>query len=125
MASINKNNRESEKWLEKELVRNVAMMGGKALKFASAAETGFPDRLCLLPYGQAFWVEVKSKGKEPKRTQLLRIGWLNVKGYPTFIVDDEESLTEALAEMMRTIRDIEALERQEQATPTDSDAKKE
>lgn len=82
----------SEKWLEKRLCRVVKDAGGKAVKFSSSIEIGYPDRLVLIPGGIAVWVEVKSHGKKPRKTQLIRINELISLGFKVFVVSSEEDI---------------------------------
>ena len=56
---------ESEKQLERLLKSTVELtMHGLCLKLLSQHMIGLPDRLCLLPKGKAFFVEVKTTGKK-------------------------------------------------------------
>jgi hypothetical protein len=54
----------TEKELELMLVKEVKRRGGRAYKFISPGINGVPDRLVLLPYGRAGFVEVKAPGKK-------------------------------------------------------------
>lgn len=82
----------SEKSLERALVKRVKNLGGLCLKFASSTETGYPDRLVLLPGGMACWVEVKSDGQAPTRFQEIRHGELRRRGMAVYVVDSREKL---------------------------------
>lgn len=62
----------SEKLLERKLREAIKKLGGKALKFSSPYETGYPDRLILMPGGRTYWAELKTTGKKPTEKQLLR-----------------------------------------------------
>lgn len=84
---------DGEKYLEKRLRQAVEKMGGKALKFSSATETGYPDRIVLLPTGQTFFVELKTKGEKPRTLQEVRIEELRRMSFPVFVVDSAEILT--------------------------------
>ena len=53
----------SEKLLERKLREAVARLGGKALKFSSPYETGYPDRLVLMPGGDGNPRRSSSSGK--------------------------------------------------------------
>ena len=48
-----------EKRIERRLVRMTSQMGGMALKFVSPGCDGVPDRLVLLPGGEAIEVHVE------------------------------------------------------------------
>ena len=61
--------KESEKRLEANLRDRLRALGGLALKLPAIHHAGLPDRLCLLPDGVAFFVEVKSTGEKPRPLQ--------------------------------------------------------
>lgn len=54
----------TEKELELMLVKEVKRRGGRSFKFISPGINGVPDRLVLLPFGRAGFVEVKAPGKK-------------------------------------------------------------
>ena len=85
---------ESEKSIEAYLAREVKATGGLCLKFASHTETGYPDRLLLLPGGKTAWVEVKSKGQKPRRIQEVRMRTLASLGFKVYVVDSREKVDE-------------------------------
>lgn len=82
----------NEKLLERKLSAAVRKMGGKALKFSSFYETGYPDRLILMPGGKAYWAEIKTTGKKPTPKQLIRQSELRSLGFISEVIDSEESL---------------------------------
>lgn len=84
----------SEKWLEARLFELVRKEGGHALKFSSASEVGFPDRLVLMPRGKTYWVELKSEGEKPRRIQAIRHAQLRELGFEVFVIDTPEKLEE-------------------------------
>jgi hypothetical protein len=58
----------NEKLIEKKLMKGAKLRDGKAVKFTSPAENGWPDRLVIIPHNYLlmalyFWVETKSTGK--------------------------------------------------------------
>lgn len=59
----------SEKSIEQYLIKKIKQIDGIALKFVSPGFTGVPDRLCLLPYGISFFVELKKEGKDLRSRQ--------------------------------------------------------
>ncbi len=85
-----------EKQIERKLVRMTSQMGGMALKFVSPGCDGVPDRLVLLPGGKVGFVEVKAPGKKPRPLQVRRIGQILGLGFPVFVVDGKEQITEVL-----------------------------
>lgn len=84
--------KDSEKWLERELCRKVAAIGGKALKYANGQEAGYPDRMVLLPPGIMVWAEIKSTGKKPRPIQQERIKELRDMGFLVAVIDTEDKL---------------------------------
>lgn len=86
--------RESE--LEKKFRMQVAQAGGKAYKFTSPGNDGVPDRLVILPGGKVGFVELKQKGKKPRRLQEYRMRELQALGCYTAVVDDVESAASAI-----------------------------
>jgi len=84
----------SEKYLESQLTKKVAELGGKALKFYSQIEIGYPDRLVLMPGGQATWVEMKTKGDKPRRIQQIRHEQLRSLGFEVFVIDTPDKIQE-------------------------------
>ena len=86
----------SEKSIERYLVTKVELLGGKALKYYNAHSTGYPDRLCLLPGGIVFWVELKSGGKKLRPLQECRHETLRVLGQKVFTCDSLELVDKVL-----------------------------
>jgi len=85
-----------EKRLEHKLVIEVRKRGGYALKLMCFTFTGMPDRLVLMPGGQALFAEVKDAGKKANPKQTLRINWLQKLGFAAKTINSEESLQEFL-----------------------------
>lgn len=86
---------ESEKTLERSLKRNVEKeLKGWCLKLLSSHITGLPDRICLLPGGRVFFVEVKTTGEKPRKIQLWVHDKLRRLGFEVYIVDSSEVIKE-------------------------------
>ena len=92
-----------EKDLEARLRKEVETMGGKCVKLTSQLHRGLPDRLCLMPYGLTFFVEVKSAGRKPTKLQLAVHRELRELGFQVFVVDSVPSLEKAVALMDRAV----------------------
>lgn len=89
--------KDSEKYLEKELnslVQNI--LGGWSLKFAATYVTGLPDRICLIPGGDIFFVELKTKGKKPSKIQLWVHNKLRELGFRVWVIDSHQKLLEVI-----------------------------
>lgn len=97
IEEISNNSDVSEKSLESYLVKRVKAFGGIALKYSNPTETGYPDRIVLLPYGITFWVELKSKGKHPRPIQNVKMDKLRSLGHKVYVADSKDSIDEILA----------------------------
>lgn len=84
--------RKSEKYLEGLLVKRTKYLGCLCLKYSNGNETGYPDRMVLLPGGDLLWVEVKSAGKKLRPIQGARKKQLEAIGHEVYVVDSLESL---------------------------------
>lgn len=84
--------RKSEKYLEGLLTKRTKYIGCICLKYANGNETGFPDRMVLLPGGGLIWVEIKSAGKKLRPTQEFRKEQLEALGHEVYVVDSVASL---------------------------------
>ena len=95
---IERHAEESEKAIEKYLTEQIKARGGICLKFASATEAGYPDRLICLPGGITVWAELKSKGKKPARLQQMRHAQLRKLGYRVYVIDSKVGVWELIHE---------------------------
>jgi hypothetical protein len=59
-----------EKQVERYLHDKITQLGGTTYKWASPSHRGVPDRLCVLPGGRIYMVEVKTEAGRPSRLQL-------------------------------------------------------
>lgn len=91
---------ESEKALERYLVELVRSHGGRCLKYANSQQTGYPDRLILLPGGRTAWAEIKSRGKHPTRLQCIRMDELRLLGYRAEVVDSRTKALDFVASLL-------------------------
>lgn len=81
-----------EKLLERKLRAAIEEKGGMCLKLSAQYFTGLPDRLCLLPGGQAFFVELKGKGVKPTPRQAYVHQQLRKLGFTVFVADTNDKL---------------------------------
>ena len=88
--------KDSEKFIERYLCSEVESRGGLALKYSNQGAMGYPDRLCLLPGGRVFWVEVKSKGRKPDILQRIRIAALRELGQQVHVIDSISQIDDLL-----------------------------
>lgn len=87
----------SEKVLETSL-RNIAKnQKGIAIKLLSTI-TGLPDRMCLFPGGRIIFIELKTTGKKPRKTQLIIHDKLRALGFRVEVIDDPIILRKIMKE---------------------------
>jgi hypothetical protein len=80
---------ERELAIEKYLVSTVVSLGGGCYKFVVPGRRGYPDRLCKLPLGSAFLVELKRpKGGVLARLQKERHEELRAIGWRVYLAKD-------------------------------------
>lgn len=80
----------SEKSVEKKLIALMARKNGVAIK-----QTGLksiPDRLCLWPAGNVWFVELKKPGKKPDKLQLIMHESLRKLGFKVSVIWNDEQL---------------------------------
>jgi len=82
--------RENE--VENYLKKNIERVGGLCLKFVSPGKSGVPDRLCLMPNGKSFFVEVKSPGKKLRPLQLKCKKDFEQLHHPVKVVDTKDGV---------------------------------
>ena len=93
----------SEKEIEKYLCKRMKEIGLPCIKYSNANETGYPDRLIVLPACQCMWVELKSKGRKPSKVQQIRIDELQKHKHVVWVIDNKplvDELTEALTKWL-------------------------
>lgn len=91
--------KESEKDIERELLRGARKLEGDAYKLTSQSLAGLPDRLVLLPGGKIAFVELKAPGKKPKKLQAIIHERLRALGFKVYVVDSKEMVREVLDEI--------------------------
>lgn len=96
----------SEKEIENYLVRKIKKLKGIAYKFTSPGNSGVPDRLCLLPNGVIFFVELKSTGKKPRALQVNQIAKIAKLGQRVYVVDSKEMIDGMLKNEIDQINQI-------------------
>lgn len=79
--------KDSEKVIERLLVRKIKDNGGMCIKLISDYINGLPDRMCLLPGGRIVFVELKSTGQKPRKIQLYMHGVLRGLGFRVEVID--------------------------------------
>ena len=66
-----------ETYVEAYLVRHVRELGGKAYKWSSPGQCNVPDRICIFPGPDIWFVEVKKPGEAPRPGQVREMARLS------------------------------------------------
>ena len=83
---------ESEKYLERKLVKKVKEVGGMAIKLIPTFLNGIPDRMCLFPGGKIIFVEMKTTGQKPRKLQTHVHKRLTRLGFVVLVIDTSEGI---------------------------------
>ena len=102
---ITRHSETSEKAIEAYLVRRVKEMGGICLKYSNPNMAGYPDRLCVMPEGRTFWVELKSKGEKSRLLQLARMDSLKRRGNQVYTVSSRE-MVDVVLELYKLCHEV-------------------
>jgi hypothetical protein len=86
----------TEKTIETKLRLGIESLGGLCIKIPATFFAGIPDRLCLLPGGQAFFVETKATGLKPRPRQTFVKKQLEALGFTVYVVNSLEGVTALL-----------------------------
>ena len=95
--------------IETRLVNAVKRIGGIALKLEVKGHVGWPDRLCILPGGLVFFVEVKTPTGRLSPQQKNKINQLNDMGQFAFTVWNNKHVDEMIMLMQAEIEAAGAL----------------
>jgi hypothetical protein len=87
---------ESEKNIDKKLVNSVKALGGVCIKNETNLISGMPDRLCLMPGGKMFFVEVKTTGKNLWPIQEFTKIKLQNLGFEVYVLEHEHQISDML-----------------------------
>ena len=90
-----------EKEIERYFVNEIRKTGGSCLKFVCPGLSGVPDRLILLPAGQAFFAEMKAPGRKMRPLQEVRKRQLERLGFRVFCIDSKEQADKVLGELRK------------------------
>jgi len=95
-----------ESQIERFLVRGLRELDPriKVLKFTPIGQTGYQDRLVLLPGGIAIFVELKRPGEGPRKLQRYRRREIAALGFATAVVNTLDKVR-AFVEMVQRVMD--------------------
>ena len=97
--------KESEKTTEIYLRTQIEALGGVCWKWVSPMVKGVPDRICLLPGGHIFFVEVKSEGRILDGAQCRRANDLKKRGFRSYIADTKFKVDQIIKAEIRRHND--------------------
>jgi len=98
--------------LEKDVVAKVKKWcdDNKVLyiKFTPFGSKGWPDTVLVFPGGFHLWVELKKKGKRPRKLQDHRMAQLAIQGALSVWFDDAEDCIDYLKDCLEAAREVDA-----------------
>lgn len=80
----------TEKLIEKKLIRVILSKNGACIKLQGSKS--LPDRLCLWPGGNIWFVETKKPGKKPDFLQIATHEVLRRLGFKVSVISNNEQL---------------------------------
>ncbi len=73
-----------ESVIERKLYDGVKRAGGRCWKWVSPGRAGVPDRICMMPHGVIYFVELKAPGKTERKLQVYVQNILRDLGFTVF-----------------------------------------
>lgn len=86
----------SEKLIERKLFEAIKAQGGLCIKLLSTYMIGLPDRLCLFPGARIAFVELKTTGLKPRKSQVFVHNKLRALGFRVEVIDNVEQISKFL-----------------------------
>ena len=87
---------DNEKAIERALRKAIKQNGGLCIKLLPFEFGGLPDRLCLMPGGIIFFVEVKTTGEKVRKLQAHVIGKIRNLGFAVYVLDTKEGIKQII-----------------------------
>lgn len=103
--------KETEKKIEQRLVAKVKELNGLCYKFTSPAHAGVPDRICVFPTGELYFVECKAPYGRLSKLQQLEVQALKNRRCNVLVVYSESDVDNFIERM----RNIIAINREAEA----------
>lgn len=89
---------------EKRLKISTEAAGGCCIKFFSKGDTGWPDRILVLPGGVTWWIELKRDSGKVRPLQVLRGKQLTELGHKYILLDTDEKMNTFIALHLKPIK---------------------
>ena len=96
----------SESDVDQKIKRWCDINGVLYIKFNPFGSRGWPDRIAIFPSGFHLWIELKRKGKKPRKLQFHRIEQLNSQGAVAVYFDNAEECIAELTECLAAAKEI-------------------
>lgn len=93
--------KESEKLVERTLVKLMKEAGGMCIKLQADYQGGIPDRLCLFPNGRVAFVETKTTGEKPRPLQRYYHEKLRSLGFRVEVIDTVGKVRELVSSFVQ------------------------
>ena len=72
------------------------------IKFTPFGSRGWPDTVVVFPGGFHLWIELKQKGKSPRKLQLYRMGQLATMGALAVWFDNEDACIDYMKDCLES-----------------------
>ena len=92
---------ESEKVIERKLVEAVKANGGMCIKLLCDNLLGLPDRMVLMPHSKIAFIELKTTGQKPRRSQVFMHNKLRNLGFRVEVIDTIEGVNNFINSIKR------------------------
>lgn len=84
----------SEKQIESFLRAEIKKIDGVSFKFTSSGNAGVPDRICIMPDGRVYFVEIKSQQGKLSSLQQAQIQRLRKLRQTVFVIHSKADVIE-------------------------------
>ena len=87
--------------VEERLVKDWCEDNGVLfIKFTPFGDRGWPDRIAIFENGTHVWLEMKRKGKKPRKLQVFRMDQLSERGVNVHWADSADLAIELLEQYL-------------------------
>jgi uncharacterized protein YyaL (SSP411 family) len=93
-----------ESSIERNTVKRALDMGVRSIKLNVKGETGWPDRLFLIPGGRPLFIEFKRYDLKPRKKQIYMHQVLSNLNYDVVVCDHVTEAIEAIAGALEAAR---------------------
>lgn len=102
---------ESEKTVERHLVKQMKSIGGEASKWECPSRIGKPDRVCEFPKGLVVFAELKTEGRKPSGPQQREHKRMRDRGQTVVVLDSRKAVDQFITTYQEIDNEINVQER--------------